>query len=90
MISDEIINALVPQPRGIGDLGELGTFQSINSQCVWLPKDTDEASYDIFSVIGCELVSSTSNDPLVIKTTTSSQVNLSGEYGLATFDRLSY
>ena len=90
MISDEIINALVPQPRGVGDLGELGTFQSVNSQCVWLPKDTDEASYDIFSVIGCELVSSTSNDPLVIKTTTSSQVNLSGEYGLATFDRLSY
>ena len=90
MISDEIINAFVPQPRGIGDLGELGTFQSVNSQCVWLPKDTDEANYDLSSVIGCELVSSTSNDPLVIKTTTSSQVNLSGEYGLATFDRLSY
>ena len=90
MISDEIINALVPQPRGVGDLGELGTFQSVNSQCVWLPKDTDEANYDLSSVIGCELVSSTSNDPLVIKTTTSSQVNLSGEYGLATFDRLSY
>ena len=53
MISDEIINALVPQPRGVGDLGELGTFQSVNSQCVWLPKDTDEANYDLSSVIGC-------------------------------------
>tara|TARA_R110002167_G_scaffold364697_1_gene587117 strand:+ start:2997 stop:3647 length:651 start_codon:yes stop_codon:yes gene_type:complete len=90
MISQDTINQLVHQNRGVGDLGELQTFENINSQCVWLPKDTDGANYNLSSVIGCELVSSTSNDPLVVKTTTSSQVNLTGEYGLGTFDQLSY
>lgn len=90
MISQDTMNQLVHQNRGVGDLGEVGTFETVNNQCVWIPKNTDAANYGLSSVIECELVSSTVNDPLVIKTATSSQFNLSGEYGLATFDQLSY
>ncbi len=89
MISDEIKNKLIAQPRGLGDLGEIATFDPLNEICSWSPKDTDSADYGDSTVIDCKLISS-SNDPCVIHSCSSTQVILSGEYGLSTFDRLSY
>jgi len=89
MISDEIKNNLTAQLRGLGDLGEIGTFDPLNEICSWSPKDTDSADYGDSTVIGCKLISS-SNDPCVIRSCSSTQVILSGEYGLSTFDRLAY
>jgi len=89
MISDEIKNKLIAQPRGLGDLGEIATFDPLNEVCSWSPKDTDSADYGDSTVIGCKLISS-SNDPCVIRSCSSTQVILSGEYGLSTFDRLAY
>jgi hypothetical protein len=89
MISEEIKNKLIAQPRGLADLGEIGTFDPFNEVCSWSPKDTDAAFYGDWTVIDCKLISS-SNDPCVIRSCSSSCVTLSGEYSLSTFDRLSY
>ena len=89
MISDEIKNKLIAQPRGLADLGEIGTFDPLNEVCSWSPKDTDGVDYGDSTVIDCKLISS-SNDPCVIRSCSSSCVTLSGEYSLSTFDRLAY
>ena len=89
MISDEIKNKLIAQPRGLADLGEIGTFDPLNEVCSWSPKDTDSTDYEDSTVIDCKLISS-SNDPCVIRSCSSSCVTLSGEYSLSTFDRLAY
>lgn len=89
MISDEIKNKLIAQPRGLGDLGEIATFDPLNEVCSWSPKDTDSADYGDSTVIDCKLISS-NNDPCVIRSCSSTQVVLSGEYSLSTFDQLAY
>lgn len=89
MISDEIKNKLIAQPRGLGDLGEIGTSDPLNEVCSWSPKDTDAGRYGDSTVIDCKLISS-SNDPCVIRASSSTQVTLSGEYSLSTFDQISY
>jgi len=89
MISDEIKNNLTAQLRGLGDLGEIGTFDPLNEICSWSPKDTDSADYGDSTVIDCKIISS-SNDPCVRYSCSSTQVILSGEYGFSTFDRLAY
>ncbi len=94
MISEEIMNQLVPQVRGgqsgFGDLGEIGSFRDLNEQCIWLRKNTDLADYGESTVLQCEFISTNVDDPYVIKTTDDTKLTLTGEYGLATFDRLSY
>ena len=91
MISEEIVNQLVPQARGgFGDLGETATFYSLDDQCIWLARDTDLEDYGESMVVKCEFVSSSSEDSSVIKTVDDTKLSLTGEYGLATFDRLSY
>ena len=89
MISDEIKKQMIAQPRGLADLGEIGTFDTFKEVCSWTPKDTDRANYGDSTVIGCKIISS-SNDPCVIRSRSSTQVILSGEYSLSTFDRLAY
>ena len=94
MISEEIVNQLVPQarggPSGFGDLGETATFYSLDDQCIWLARDTDLEDYGESVVVKCEFVSTNSEDASVIKTVDDTKLSLTGEYGLATFDRLSY
>jgi hypothetical protein len=90
MISDEIKNKLIAQPRGIGDLGEIGTFDSVNSICNWAPLPTDTASYGVSTVIDCKHISTSIVDPSIIISTSSTAVSLTGEYGISLFDLLSY
>lgn len=93
MITEEIMNSLVPQLRGtyIGaDLGEVATFDVLNSSCVWVPRIDDESIYGTPIVIGCNLVSVDVNDPSVIISERETEVKITGEYGLGTFDQLSY
>jgi hypothetical protein len=101
MISEEIVNQLVPQvrggPSGFGDLGEVGSLglrakvpESLNDECVWIAKDTDLEKYGESTVIKCEFISSNVDDPYVIKTVDDTKLTITGEYGLATFDKLSY
>lgn len=90
MITSDIMNQLVPLDRGLGDLGEVATFDSLNSQCVWEPNTNDESEYGIPTVIKCELASVDIDDPSVIKSINDTEMSLTGEYGLSTFDQLSY
>ena len=101
MISEEIMNQLVPQVRGgqsgFGDLGEVGSLslrvkvpKPLDDECVWIAKDTDFDDYGESTVIKCEFISTNVNDPYVIKTVDDTKLTLTGEYGLATFDKLSY
>jgi hypothetical protein len=101
MISEELINQLVPQVRGgqsgFGDLGEVGSLglrakvpEPLDDECVWIAKDTDFNDYGESTVIKCEFISTDVDDPYVIKTVDDTKLTLTGEYGLATFDRLSY
>jgi len=90
MITEEIMNSLVPQERGISDLGENGTFESIDLSCSWIERDNDQLEYGIPTVINCQFISADVNDPSIIKSVNSTEVKLSGEYGLSTFDQLSY
>jgi len=90
MITEEIMNSLVPQERGISDLGENGTFESIDLSCSWIERDNDQLEYGIPTVINCRFISADVNDPSIIKSVNSTEVKLSGEYGLSTFDQLSY
>ena len=57
MITEEIMNSLVPQERGISDLGENGTFESINLFCGWVERDNDQSEYGTPSVINCQFIS---------------------------------
>ena len=90
MISDEIKYQLVAQDRGTGDLGEVGSCEEINSTCDWSEKGTDAASYGTSTVIGCTYISSDANDPLVITNASTTTLSITGEYGLATFNQVSY
>lgn len=90
MITLDIMNQLVPLDRGLGDLGEVATFDSLNSQCVWEPNTNDESEYGIPTTIKCELASVDVDDPSVIKSINDTKMSLTGEYGLGTFDQLSY
>ena len=90
MITEEIMNSLVPQERGISDLGENGTFESINLSCSWIERDNDQLEYGIPTVIDCQFISADINDPSIIKSVNSTEMSLTGEYGLSTFDQLSY
>jgi hypothetical protein len=91
MIDENIMNQLVPQERGLSDLGEAGTFDALNVDCVWIEKDTDANELGIPEVIGCSLVSTSADDPLLITNVVNdSLLNVSGEYGLASFDQLTY
>jgi len=101
MISEELINQLAPQLRGgqsgFGDLGEVGSLslrvkvpKPLDDECVWIAKDTDFDDYGESTVIKCEFISTNVNDPYVIKTVDDTKLTLTGEYGLATFDKLSY
>ena len=90
MISDEIKAQLVAQDRGTGDLGEVGSCEEINSTCDWSEKDTDAANYGTSTVIGCTYISSDANDPLIITDASTTNLSITGEYGLATFNEVSY
>jgi hypothetical protein len=90
MITDEIVNSMVPQERGISDLGENATFEQINLSCIWEPRDNDQSEYGVSAVIGCEFISTDVNDPLITKSVDNDKVNITGEYGISTFDRISY
>ena len=101
MISEEIINQIAPQLRGggsgFGDLGEVGSLglrvkvpEPLDDECVWIAKDTDLEKYGESTVIKCEFISTDVDDPYVIKTVDDTKLTLTGEYGLATFDQLSY
>ena len=101
MISEELINQLAPHLRGgqsgFGDLGEVGSLslrvkvpKPLDDECVWIAKDTDFDDYGESTVIKCEFISTNVNDPYVIKTVDDTKLTLTGEYGLATFDKLSY
>ena len=90
MISDEIKNQLIAQDRGTGDLGEVESCSEINSTCNWLEKDTDAASYGTSTVIACTYISSDANDPLIITNASTTTLSITGEYGIATFNQLSY
>lgn len=91
MIDENIIEQLIPQERGLSDLGEAGTFDEVNADCLWVEKETDADELGIPEVIGCSLVSTSAEDPLLITTVVDdSYLKVTGEYGLSSFDQLSY
>ena len=92
MISDEIIANLVPFERGIGDdLGEIGSFEEFSISVSWLPRDNDETEIGPSTVVKCMITSFSVKDSRVnLKIVNDTQFNISGEYTLETFDRLSY
>ena len=92
MISDEIIANLVPQSRGIGDdLSDVGSFSDLNNSAYWTPKDNDEAELGPSNVVGCIFVSTSNNDPGIIPSVVNNEYfNIKGQYGLTTFDQISY
>ena len=90
MISDEIKNQLVAQDRGTGDLGLVGSCESARAICTWSEQNTDAANYGTSTVVDIAHISTDVNDPSIETQVVGNSLFVLGEYGLATFDDISY
>jgi len=90
MISDEIKNQLVAQDRGTGDLGEVGSCENARAICTWSEQTTDAATYGTATVVDITHISTDVNDPSIEPQAFGNSLFVLGEYGLSTFDNVSY
>jgi len=90
MISDEIKNQLVPQDRGTGDLGLVGSCENARVVCTWSEQSTDAANYGTSTVTSVTYISTDVNDPSIETQAIGNSLYILGEYGLSTFDDISY
>ena len=90
MISDEIKNQLVAQERTLSLLDLVGSCEPISEVCSWSAKANDASNYGTSTVIGCKYISSDVYDPSIVTNASTTDLYITGEYGLATFDQISY
>ena len=90
MISDEIKNQLVAQERTLSLLDLVGSCEPIGEVCSWPAKADDASNYGTSTVIGCKYISSDVYDPSIVTNASTTDLYITGEYGLATFDQISY
>jgi endo-1,4-beta-xylanase len=90
MISDEIKDQLVAQDRGTGDLGLVGSCENARAICTWSEQSTDAANYGTSTVVDITHVSVDVDDPSIETKVFGNSLFVLGEYGLSTFDDISY
>lgn len=90
MISDEIKNQLVAQDRGTGDLGEVGSCENARAICTWSEQSSDAANYGTSTVVDITHISADVDDPSIETEVFGNSLFVLGEYGLSTFDDISY
>jgi len=90
MISDEIKNQLVAQDRGTGDLGLVGSCENARAICTWSEQSTDAANYGTSTVVDITHISVDIDDPSIETEVFGNSLFILCEYGLATFDDISY
>ena len=90
MISDEIKNQLVAQDRGTGDLGLVGSCENARAICTWSEQSSDAANYGTSTVVDITHISADVDDPSIKTEVFGNSLFVLGEYGLSTFDDISY